>query len=382
MSNDIRPFRVEIPQQALDDLKSRLAMTRWPEAQTVADWTQGAPLDKVQALCHYWQHDYDWRACEAKLNRYPQFTTEIDGLDIYFLHIRSPHDNATPMIMTHGWPGSVLEFLDVIEPLTDPTRHGGGPEDAFHLVIPALPGYGFSGKPTDTGWSVQRIARAWVSLMARLGYSQYVAQGGDWGSIVTRALGELNPPECLGIHLNMALVPPSEKQVSEATEWEQRSLASLQFYMDWDSGYSKLQSTRPQTLGYALADSPAGQAAWIYEKFYAWTDNQGQPEDALSIEHMLDNISLYWLTNSAASSARLYWESFNTALAGGFNSDIPVGVSIFPSEIFRASERWAASLFSGLMYWNELDRGGHFAAFEQPALFVREVRACFGALRT
>lgn len=381
MTADIRPFTVEIPQQAVDDLKSRLAMTRWPESETVSDWSQGAPLNKVQALCKHWQQHHDWRRCEAALNSHPQFTTEIDGLEIYFLHIRSPHQTAMPMIMTHGWPGSVLEFMEVIAPLTRPTEHGGKAEDAFHLVIPALPGYGFSGKPSTTGWSVQRTAQAWDTLMTRLGYDSYVAQGGDWGSIVTRALGELNPPGCKGIHLNMALTVPTEKQVSEATEWEQRSLASMQFYMDWDSGYSKLQSTRPQTLGYGLADSPAGQAAWIYEKFYAWTDNQGDPEDALSIDHILDNISLYWFTNSAASSARLYWESFNTALSGGFNSDIAVGISIFPAEIFRASKRWAESVFPGLMYWNELDRGGHFAAFEQPELFINELRSCFAKLR-
>lgn len=381
MSQDIRPFHIDIPQAQLDDLRQRLTNTRWPEAQTVEDWSQGAPLHKVKALCQYWQERYDWRRCEAALNAHPQFITEIDGLDIHFLHIRSPHEEALPMLLTHGWPGSILEFMAVIDPLTNPTAHGGAASDAFHLVIPALPGYGFSGKPKQSGWSVERTARAWITLMERLGYAHYVAQGGDWGSIVTRALGQIHPAECLAIHLNMALVQPSEEDLSDLTEMEQAALASMQFYMDWGSGYSKQQSTRPQTLGYALADSPVGQAAWIYEKFHAWTDNQGTPEDAIDLDHLLDNISLYWLTNSAASSARLYWESFNSALNATFDSTIPVGLSIFPKEIFRASKRWSEKAFSNLIYWNELDKGGHFAAFEQPELFVREVRQCFSKVR-
>lgn len=381
MSQDIRAFQIEIPQIQLDDLKSRLANTRWPEAETVGDWSQGAPLHKVKALCDYWQHQYDWRRCEAAINQYPQFITTIDGLDIHFLHIRSPHEHALPMIMTHGWPGSILEFMAVIDPLTNPTAHGGNASDAFHLVIPALPGYGFSGKPIDSGWNTQRTAQAWITLMARLGYDNYVAQGGDWGSVVTSALGNLHPPQCRGIHLNMVIVHPSPEQLAAADKKEQANLAAMQFYSDWDSGYAKQQSTRPQTLGYGLADSPAGQAAWIYEKFYAWTDNNGEPEDTLSLDHILDNISLYWLTNSAASSARLYWESLNTAFAATFDSDIAVGISVFPKEIFRASERWAREAYRNVIHWNELEKGGHFAAFEQPKIFVEEVRRCFAKLR-
>jgi pimeloyl-ACP methyl ester carboxylesterase len=381
MSETITPFKIDIPQTALDDLKTRLAMTRWPEQETVNDWSQGVPLHKLKALCEYWQNEYDWRSCEARLNAHPQFITRIDGLDIHFLHIRSPHDNALPMVMTHGWPGSVLEFMDVIGPLTNPTEYGGDANDAFHLVIPALPGYGFSGKPEQTGWSIERTANAWITLMRRLGYANFVAQGGDWGSAVTGALGNIHPPECLGIHLNMAIALPNEAERANLNDKEKAALASFQFYQDWDSGYSKQQSTRPQTVGYALADSPVGQAAWIYEKFYAWTDNNGEPEDALSTSKILDDISLYWLTNTAASSARLYWESFNSAFGSGFESDIPVGISIFPKEIFRSVKPWADRKYPNLRYWNELEKGGHFAAFEQPETFVNEVRSCFKAMR-
>jgi epoxide hydrolase len=374
MSQAIQPFTVNIPDAALADLKNRLAMTRWPDAETVDDWSQGVPLKHIQSLCEYWQHQYNWRDCEARINAHPQFTTNIDGLDIHFLHIRSPHENALPMIMTHGWPGSILEFMDVIGPLTNPTEHGGTADDAFHLVLPTLPGYGFSEKPDSAGWGVEKIALAWHTLMTRLGYSHYLAQGGDWGSAVTSALGNIHPPECLGIHLNMAVALPSEDDLANPSEREMSALGAFQFYQDWDSGYSKQQSTRPQTLGYALADSPVGQAAWIYEKFYAWTDNAGMPEDALSLTKILDDISLYWFTNSAASSGRLYWESFNSAFQATFTSDIPVGVSIFPKEIFRPAESWARRKYPNITYWNEVEKGGHFAAFEQPQILVQELR--------
>ncbi|MBB5187132.1 pimeloyl-ACP methyl ester carboxylesterase [Zhongshania antarctica] len=379
MKQTIKPFSVAIPQTQLDDLNARLANTRWPNAETVDDWSQGAPLAAVKSLCEYWQHSYDWRRCERELNQYPQFTTEIDGLDIHFLHIRSPHENALPMIMTHGWPGSILEFMKVIGPLTNPTAHGGSADDAFHLVIPSLPGYGFSGKPTGTGWGLERIAKAWINLMARLEYSEFVAQGGDWGSFVTSAIGQIHPPQCRAIHINMALAQPTEEDMASLSERDQKALADMKYYFDSDSGYAMIQKSRPQSIGYGLADSPAAQAAWIYEKFHRWTDNNGHPEDALSVEQMLDDISIYWLTNSAASSARLYWESFESIFSEPVS--MPCGVSIFPKELFRPARKWAERIYQNLIHWNELDKGGHFAAFEQPEIFVNEVRSCFAKVR-
>jgi len=380
MNSTIHNFHLDIPQTQLDDLAQRLAMTRWPEAETVPDWSQGAPLAAVKNLCDYWLKHYDWRRCEARLNNLGQYRTEIDGLDFHFLHIRSPHAEALPMIMTHGWPGSVIEFLDVIDPLTNPTAHGGRAEDAFHLVLPSLPGYGFSGKPQRNGWNLDRIARAWIELMARLGYDHYVAQGGDWGSGVTTAIGALMPAACRAIHLNMALVQPSADDLAlELTAAEQKALADMEAYHHHESGYAKQQATRPQTLGYGLVDSPAGLAAWIYEKYHGWTDNQGSPEDALTRDQMLDNIMLHWLPATGASAARLYWESMKDMT--GAPMDMPVGVSIFPREMFRPSRRWVEKVYPNLIYWNEQDKGGHFAAFEQPELFVNEIRACFQQVR-
>jgi pimeloyl-ACP methyl ester carboxylesterase len=362
----------------LEDLKRRLRATRWPDAQTVGDWSQGIPLEYVQKLCDYWAGEYDWRKTEARLNALPQFQTDLDGVSIYFLHIRSRHDDALPLILTHGWPGSIIEFLKVIPALTDPTAHGGQASDAFHVVCPALPGYGFSGKPKQNGWTAEKIAHAWGQLMLRLGYQRYYAQGGDWGALVTTAIALQDTEHCHGIHLNMPMVRPDPATMSSLTGEEKDALAGIQHYQDWDSGYSKQQSTRPQTQGYGLADSPAGQAAWILEKFWAWTDCNGNPENILTRDEMLDDVMLYWLPNAAASSARLYWESFNK-----INNDavrIPVGCSVFPKEIFRVSRRWAEKRYPNLVYWNKLDKGGHFAAFEQPELFVRELRACFGKM--
>jgi pimeloyl-ACP methyl ester carboxylesterase len=379
MSEVIETFELNVPEGVLVDLRARLQRTRWPEAETVADWSQGAPLAKVKALCAYWADEYDWRRCEARLNGFGQFETEIDGTKIHFLHVKSPNPDALPMILTHGWPGSVVEFLKVIGPLTDPAAHGGDPADAFHVVVPSLPGYGFSGKPVAAGYGVERIAETWIKLMRRLGYTRYVAQGGDWGAAVTTAIGIARPPECAAIHLNMPLVFPEAADFSELTEQEAASVASMQFYQEYDSGYAKQQGTRPQTLGYGLTDSPAGQAAWIYEKFYAWTDNSGEPESALSRDEMLDNIMLYWLPGNAVSSARLYWESIK-----GFTTrrlDLPVGVSLFPKEIFRPSRRWAERSIKNIIHWNEVGKGGHFAAFEQPEIFVDEVRTCFRKIR-
>ncbi|HVV32482.1 MAG TPA: epoxide hydrolase [Vitreimonas sp.] len=379
MSEAISPFTLAIPQADLDDLKARLGRTRWPDRETVEDWSQGAPLAKVQALCAHWREKYDWRRCEGRLNALGQYKTTLDGLSIHFLHVRSKHENAMPLLITHGWPGSVIEFMKVIGPLTDPTAHGGKAEDAFHVIAPSLPGYGFSEKPRETGWGVPRIAMAWIGLMQRLGYERWVAQGGDWGAAVTTAIGLIRPPGCAAIHVNMPLVFPTPEDAAGATPAELKSLASMQFYQEKDSGYSKQQATRPQSLGYGLVDSPAGQAAWIYEKMYAWTDNKGVPEDALSMDEMLDNIMLYWLPGTGASSARLYWESF--ASFASIKLEAPVGVSIYPKEIFRPSRRWAERQMSNIIHWNELDRGGHFAAWEQPELYVGEVRECFRKVR-
>ncbi len=378
---EITPYRIAIAQDQIDDLRRRLASTRWPDAETPDDWTQGVPLAYMQEICAYWSEKYDWGRCEARLNTFPQFLTELDGLDIHFLHVRSPHDDALPLVLTHGWPGSIVEFTKVIEPLTNPTAHGGEADDAFHVVCPTLPGFGFSGKPTRPGWTVERIGRAWGELMARLGYERYVAQGGDWGSAVTCSMGVTEVEHCAGIHTNMALVSPSPELLKEPTAFEQAALASLQHYWDWDSGYSKQQSTRPQTLGYGLADSPIGQAAWILEKFWAWTDCEGHPENVLTRDELLDNVMLYWLPDAGASSARIYWESF--AIMGAQQTPIrlPAGVSIFPREIARASRRWAEERFTQLVHYNVLEKGGHFAAFEQPETFLSEVRTCFRQMR-
>lgn len=381
MTDEIRPFRIDIPQAQLDDLRRRLRETRWPEREAVEDWTQGTPLSYVQEVCAYWAEKYDWRATEARLNAFPQFTTEIDGLDIHFIHARSPHEGAAPLIITHGWPGSIVEFHKVIGPLTDPVKYGGNAADAFHVVAPSLPGYGFSGKPAKNGWGVEKIGNAWAALMARLGYSRYFAQGGDWGSAVTSAIGAQDPEHCAGIHLNMVTARPDPETMNDLTDLEKGAIAALQYYQDWDSGYSKEQSTRPQTVGYGLVDSPAGLAAWILEKFWAWTDCDGHPENALTRDEMLDDIMLYWLPGTGASSARLYWESFGRAGGAQAPITVPVGCSIFPKEIFRASRRWADKRFPNIVHWNELPKGGHFAAFEQPEVFVNELRTCFRGLR-
>ncbi len=371
----IEPFRIQIAQSALDDLKRRLTATRFPDAETPRDWSQGIPLAYVEELCTYWANDYDWRTREARLNRFPQFRATVGGLGIHFIHARSKHSTAKPLVMTHGWPGSIVEFQNVIAPLTDPTAHGGSEADAFHVVCPSLPGYGFSDKPTEPGWNAEKIADAWNELMGALGYSHYYAQGGDWGAIVTTAIGLNHGKTCKGIHLNMPIVTPDPETMGSLTPAEQSALAGMQHYQEWDSGYSKQQSTRPQTLGYGLADSPCGQLAWIVEKFWAWTDCDGHPENAISRDEMLDNVMLYWLTNSGASSARLYWESFNKVSRDPVN--VPTGCSIFPKEIFRCSKRWAEKRFTRLVHFNELDKGGHFAAFERPDVFVDEVRQTF-----
>jgi epoxide hydrolase len=379
MGDDVVPFEVNVPVADIEDLRDRLRRTRWPEAETVDDWSQGTPLAYARELCRYWLDEYDWDKAQARLNRFPQFRTLIDGVDIHFLHVRSPHAGAVPLVLTHGWPGSVVEFLTVIEPLTDPVTFGGSAADAFHVVCPTLPGFGFSGKPTQPGWNTQRIADAWHQLMARLGYSRYGAQGGDWGSQVTTALAVQHPEQLIGIHLNMVFAFPDPSTAGELTEREQDALAALKYHRRWGSGYATQQSTRPQSLGYGLVDSPAGLLGWIVEKFWAWSDCEGDPANVFTNDEILDNIMLYWLPGTGASAARLYWESFGKRIEDAIY--VPAGASIFPKEIYRPSRRWAEAQFRDLRYWNELEKGGHFAALEQPAIFVDEVRAAFRQFR-
>jgi pimeloyl-ACP methyl ester carboxylesterase len=386
MSDEVTPFRIEIPDADLRDLRERLERTRWPEAETVEDWSQGVPLAYLRDVCRYWADGYDWRATEARLNALPQFRTEIDGLGIHFIHVRSPHPEALPLILTHGWPGSIVEFLKVIGPLTDPTADGGDPADAFHVVCPSLPGYGFSEKPAQSGWNVERIANAWSRLMARLGYERYGAQGGDWGTSVSTSIGQQDPEHVAGIHLTPPLAAPDPATFDDLTEAERSALADLERGPEWEDGYSLEQSTRPQTIGYGLVDSPAALCAWIVEKFWSWTDSDGHPENVLTRDELLDNLMLYWLPGTGASAARLYWESFKQVQRKfvGSTADIvtvPTGCSIFPKENPRPSRRWAAKRFTDIRYWNELDKGGHFAAFEQPEVFVNEVRSFFRLVR-
>jgi epoxide hydrolase len=382
----VTPFRVEVPEADVADLVQRLRRTRWPEPELVADWSQGVPQAYVQDLCRYWADGYDWRATEARLNAWPQFRTDIDGLAIHFIHVRSPRPGALPLIITHGWPGSVLEYLKVIGPLTDPAAHGGDPADAFDVVLPSLPGYGFSGRPAEPGWGVERIAATWAELMARLGYQRYGAAGTDWGTSVTACLGRQDPEHVAGIHLVPPLAGPDPATLGDLTEAERAALASLEHSSQWDSGYSQEHATRPQTIGYALTDSPAALCAWIIEKFWAWTDHDGHLEHVLTRDELLGNLMLYWLPRTGASAARLYWESISqvnrwiTEVASD-PITIPTGCSVFPGELQRPSRRWAQRRFPDIRYWGEPPRGGHFAAFEQPELFVNEICSFFRLVR-
>ena len=375
--SQIKKFNIEIPQSKLDDLQQRLTLTRWPEKETPDDWTQGIPLSYMKEIHDYWLNDYDWRKHEKEINKFPQFLSTINELDVHFIHFKAPHKNAKPLIITHGWPGSVVEFFKVIERLADPKIDGSNSEIAFDIITPSLPGFGFSGKPKKPGFGVEKIADTFSKLMQTLGYEKYFAQGGDWGAAVTTALGTQDS-NCEAIHLNMAVVSPDMETMNDLTEFEQQALAGFQFYQEWDSGYSKQQSTRPQTLGYGLTDSPIGQAAWILEKFYQWTDCDGHPENAVSRDELLTNVMFYWLTETAASSARLYWESFGEFNGGEVKT--PTGVSIYPKEIFKASERWLKKRYTDLRYYNVLDSGGHFAALEKPDLYVNEIRSFFSSL--
>ena len=366
----VADFELSIPTGAIDDLKTRLAMTRWPDKETVGDWSEGVPLEKMKALADYWRSTYDMHRLEQRLNGFPQFRTQIDGLGIHFLHAKAKHPSAVPMIMTHGWPGSVVEFLKVLGPLTDPTAHGGKADEAFHVVAPSLPGFGFSDKPAKRGWGLPRIAKAWAVLMKRLGYGSYVAQGGDWGAGVTTWMAKQHVEGLKAIHLNLPILFPLPLQ-GEPTPEEKAALGQLVAFGDTGNAYARIQGTRPETLGFSLADTPVGQAAWIYEKLVKWADPQDTP--GLSNDEMLDNIMVYWLTNSGASSARLYFESFATDFSRQ-ELDMPVAVSVFPGEAYKPPKIWGERTYSKLVYWNETGQGGHFAAFEQPDLFVAELR--------
>jgi pimeloyl-ACP methyl ester carboxylesterase len=376
----VRPFTVSIDDSEIEDLTQRLARTRWPDPETVGDWSQGVRTANARSLVDHWQHRYDWRRFESELNGFPQYLTEIDGLDIHFIHVKSSNPGAMPLILTHGWPGSIVEFLKLIGPLTDPVAFGGDAADSFDVVIPSLPGFGFSQKPTETGWTVSRIAGAWVELMKRLGYRRWAAQGGDWGAVVTTELGAIQPEGLLGIHLNTQYAFPA--QVPETLTSEQRhAVETLALYTGELGGSNHLQGTKPQTVGFALADSPAGQAAWIYDKFQSKTDNRGLAEDALSTDDMLDAISLYWFTNSAASSARIYWENRSRTFAGP-KLTLPVAVTVFPKDIPRLPRSWIEDAYRNLIHHGEAEQGGHFAALEQPDILVREIRTGLRTLRS
>ncbi|WP_407560144.1 epoxide hydrolase family protein [Streptomyces sp. 184] len=386
----IRPFRVSIPDGDLDDLRNRLDRTRWPDELPGVGWAYGVPRDYLRELAHYWRHEYDWRAAEARLNRWPQFMTTIDGADVHFAHIRSPEPDATPLVITHGWPGSIVEFERIAGPLTDPRAHGGDPADAFHLVLPSIPGFGFSGPTRDTGWEYRRVAGAFAELMRRLGYERYGAQGGDWGAAVSRELGRTRPEHVIGVHLNMipgaqATAEPTEAELAALGPAERtRTLASWARMQAWSrdrQGYADIQSTRPQTLAYALTDSPVGQLAWIAEKFKEWTDSVDRPEDAVDRDHLLTNVMLYWLTGTAGSAARLYYERAHAAYRGepAERSTAPTAFASFPQENYIVL-RHVAERTDDIVRWTEFDRGGHFAAMEQPELLVGDIRAFFRSL--
>ena len=386
----VRPFRVDVPDEKLAELRRRIAATRWPSKELVEDRSQGVQLATTQALARYWTSEYDWRRCETRLNALPQFTTEIGGVVIHFIHVRSPHEDALPLIMTHGWPGSVIELLETVGPLTDPTKHGGRADDAFHVVLPSIAGYGFSAEPTEIGWYSGRVAQAWAELMARLGYTRYVAQGGDQGAAVTDAMGRQAPQGLIGIHLNL-LVPALAATPAAETQQERAATAALSTFRATGFGYFIEQATRPQTIGYALLDSPVALAAWIldhdtdsyYKISRAFTE--GQPAGNLTRDHILDNVTLYWVTSSGASAARSYWESAHASMPAPGQAhpevNLPVGFTAFPDEIFRAPRSWVEKAYPNVIYFHDADRGGHFAAWEEPQLFVEEMRAAFRSLR-
>ncbi|MEM9706462.1 MAG: epoxide hydrolase family protein [Pseudomonadota bacterium] len=377
---DIRPFTYALDDIAVGDIQNRLDNARWPDPETVNDWSQGAPLNYIRDLAHYWRTDYDFSAFEARVNAFKQFIVQIDGVDIHFIHERSPHPDAKALVLTHGWPGSVLEFWGVIDKLTNPTAHGGTESDAFHVICPTLPGYGFSGKPNETGWGPQRVASAWDDLLGTLGYDAYFAQGGDWGGRVTEAIGEQNRGRCQGIHINFLSAPPPAAAKSNPGPDDKRAIETFNDFITTGSGYRHQQATRPQTLGYGLTDSPIGQLAWIIEKFREWSDCNGDPETVFSRNELLDHVTLYWLTASATSSARFYWERDREGAKSQATVGVPAGYSLFPKEILQTPESWAREYLPNLVYFNALDKGGHFAAAERPDDFVNEVRRCFALM--
>ncbi|MBO9757224.1 epoxide hydrolase family protein [Xanthomonas phaseoli] len=384
MTDGITPFQINIAQAELDDLDQRLGQTRWPGPETVSDQSQGPQSARIRRLVERWRTGYDWRATERLLNGWNSSRTAIDGLDIHFLHVRSPEPGALPLLLTHGWPGSILEVRDVIGPLSHPVAHGGKASDAFHLVIPSLPGFGFSGKPTARGWGVGRTAAAWVELMRRLGYGQrWTAQGGDWGSAITTALGFMQPPGLLGIHLNMVMFDPSAEEIANATPAEQRMLDDAKRYQNEFAGYMRLQSTRPQSVAFSLADSPAGIAAWVYALFQDVSQSDGEPENVIALDHLIDDIMLYWLPNAGPSSVRFYWEAAHEAGTAMPTQPMPTptGISMFPGEQVRISRRWAERRFADLRFFAQAQRGGHFAAMENPPAFVDHLRETFRSLR-
>jgi pimeloyl-ACP methyl ester carboxylesterase len=378
----MRPFKLAVPQEQLDDLNKRIDMTRWPDEIPGTGWSRGVPVAYLRELADYWRNSFDWRAAEAKLNQFPQFLTEVDGVNVHFLHVRSPEPGARALILTHGWPGSVVEFLDVIGPLTDPAAHGGDPADAFHVVIPSIPGYAFSGPTGQTGWDVTRVARAWKELMSQLGYERYAVQGGDWGMPISLQLGLADPEHVTGVHINMLVTFPPPDPAAMAS-LDQGDLERMQFGLQFSQdgmGWQRIQSTRPQTLAYALTDSPVGQLAWIAEKFYEWTDSDERPEDAVSRDELLTNVTIYWLTATAGSSAQIYFESSHTDMdffqtwGGPWPLQMPVGVAVFPKDATRPVKSFAEQILPSLTQWTEFDRGGHFAAMEEPDLLVEDVR--------
>lgn len=390
----IRPFHVHVPQAQLDDLRRRIAATRWPDKETVADGTQGIQLARVESLVKYWGTDYNWRKAEAQLNALPQFVTNIDGVDIHFIHVRSGNPNAMPLILTHGWPGSIFEFINTIGPLTNPTAYGGRAEDAFDVIIPSIPGYGFSGRPKDLGWGPDKTAHAWDVLMKRLGYTHYVSQGGDHGSVISDALARQAPAGLRAIHLNMPATVPGDVMAqilagtpapANLTAPERDAFQSLSTFFGRNAAYGAMMVTRPQTIGYSLSDSPSGLAAWAYEKIAEWSDSNGVPENVLSRDAILNDITLYWLTNTGASSSRFYWENNNNNFSADAQKTrdirVPVAISVFPHEIYRAPESWSRQAYPSLYYYNTVARGGHFAAWEQPQLFAEELRAAFRPFR-
>ncbi|MFZ4928433.1 epoxide hydrolase family protein [Chryseobacterium sp. Mn2064] len=382
------PFKVNVPESDISDLRKRLGNIRWPDKELVGDWSQGVPLEATKKLVKYWKENYDWRKFENQLNRFPQYKTRIDDVDIHFIHAKSPHKNALPILLCHGWPGSIVEFIDVIERLTDPPRFGGKAEEAFHVIVPSMPGFGFSENPRDLGWNIPRIAKAYAHLMEeKLGCQNWVAQGGDFGSSVTHVLADMQPKGLLAVHVNLPFVVP-ETYPENPTHEEQKAIENIERYINKKAAYADIMNTRPQTIGYALDDSPLALATFIYEKFAEWTDNKGKPEDALTLDQMLNDISLYWFTKTGTSASRLYWESVGNTIRNHkfFSAEtgiikIPMAATLFPAETFAPPKKWAEAAWSDIFYWNHVDKGGHFAAFEEPDIFAKEMWKVFQSFR-